>query len=107
MVNHILILHMKIPSGEDVSLSSFKGSLVYVDVWATWCGPCKAEIPYLKTLEQDYHEQNIVFLSVSVDTNKDQWLKMVQEEALGGVQLWANGWSQITKDAMQFLAISQ
>ncbi len=84
--------------GVDVSLSSFKGSLVYVDVWATWCGPCKAEIPYLKTLEQDYHEQNIVFLSVSVDTNKDEWLKMVQEEALGGVQLWANGWSQITKD---------
>lgn len=85
-------------SGEAVSLSSFKGSLVYVDVWATWCGPCKAEIPYLKTLEQDYHEQNIVFLSVSVDTDKDQWLKMVEEEALSGVQLWADGWSQITKD---------
>ena len=84
--------------GEAVSLSSFKGSLVYVDVWATWCGPCKAEIPYLKTLEQDYHEQNIVFLSVSVDTNKDEWLKMVEEEELGGVQLWADGWSQITKD---------
>ena len=84
--------------GEPVSLSSFKGSLVYVDVWATWCGPCKAEIPYLKTLEQDYHEQNIVFLSVSVDTDKDQWLKMVEEEALSGVQLWADGWSQITKD---------
>ena len=84
--------------GEAVSLSSFKGSLVYVDVWATWCGPCKAEIPYLKSLEQDYHEQNIVFLSVSVDTNKDEWLKMVKEEELGGVQLWADGWSQITKD---------
>ena len=85
-------------TGEDVSLSSFNGSLVYVDVWATWCGPCKAEIPYLKTLEQDYHEQNIVFLSVSVDTNKDEWLKMVKEEELGGIQLWADGWSQITKD---------
>ena len=85
-------------TGEAVSLSSFKGSLVYVDVWATWCGPCKAEISYLKTLEHDYHEQNIVFLSVSVDTNKDEWLKMVKEEELGGIQLWANGWSQITKD---------
>ena len=84
--------------GDSVSLSSFKGSLVYVDVWATWCGPCKAEIPYLKSLEQDYHEQNIVFLSVSVDTNKDEWLKMVKEEELGGIQLWADGWSQITKD---------
>ena len=79
-------------------MSSFKGSLVYVHVWASWCGPCKAEIPYLKTLEQDYHEQNIVFLSVSVDTNKDHWLKMVKEEELGGIQLWADGWSQITKD---------
>ena len=85
-------------TGEAISLSSYKGSLVYVDVWATWCGPCKAEIPYLKTLEKDYHEQNIVFLSVSVDTNKDQWLKMVEKEELGGVQLWADGWSQITKD---------
>ena len=84
--------------GEAISLSSFKGSLVYVDVWATWCGPCKAEIPYLKTLVQDYHEQNIVFLSVSVDTNKDEWLKMVKEEELGGIQLWADGWSEITKD---------
>ena len=84
--------------GDSVSLSSFKGSLVYVDVWATWCGPCKAEIPYLKSLEQDYHEQNIVFLSVSVDTNKDEWLKMVKEDELGGIQLWADGWSQITKD---------
>ena len=85
-------------TGEDISLSSFKGSLVYVDVWATWCGPCKAEIPYLKSLEQDYHEQNIVFLSVSVDTNKDEWLKMVKDEELGGIQLWADGWSKITKD---------
>ena len=79
-------------------MSSFKGSLVYLDVWATWCGPCKAEIPYLKTLEQDYHQKNIIFLSVSVDTEKDKWLKMVEEEGLGGVQLWADGWSQITKD---------
>ena len=85
-------------TGEAVSLSSFNGSLVYVDVWATWCGPCKAEIPYLKSLEQDYHEQNIVFLSVSVDTNKDEWLRMVKDEELGGIQLWADGWSQITKD---------
>ncbi len=80
-----------------IQLSSFKGSLVYVDVWATWCGPCIAEIPSLKQLEKDYQDKNIVFLSVSVDTDKDAWLKMVNEEELGGVQLWANGWSEITK----------
>ena len=84
--------------GNDVSLSSLKGKLVYADVWATWCGPCLGEIPSLQKLEEEYHGKNIIFLSVSVDTDKDAWMKMVKEDNLGGIQLWANGWSQITKD---------
>jgi thiol-disulfide isomerase/thioredoxin len=84
--------------GNEVSLSSLQGKLVYVDVWATWCGPCLGEIPSLQKLEEDYHDKNITFLSVSVDTDKDAWMKMVQEDNLGGIQLWADGWSQITKD---------
>jgi thiol-disulfide isomerase/thioredoxin len=83
--------------GNEFSLSTFKGSLVYVDVWATWCGPCKAEIPALKTLEHDYHNNNITFLSVSVDTDKEAWINMLADKQLGGVQLWANGWTKITK----------
>jgi thiol-disulfide isomerase/thioredoxin len=84
--------------GNEFSLASFKGSLVYVDVWATWCGPCKAEIPSLQKLEADYHGKDITFMSVSVDTDKEAWEKMVAEKELGGVQLWADGWSKITKD---------
>ena len=84
--------------GNKFSLSSFKGKLVYVDVWATWCGPCKAEIPFLQKLESDYHVKDITFMSVSVDTDKEAWKKMVAEKELVGVQLWANGWSKITKD---------
>lgn len=84
--------------GIEHSLLSFKGTLVYVDVWATWCGPCKAEIPALKELEKDYQNKNITFLSVSVDTDKEAWLNMLAEQELGGVQLWADGWSEITKD---------
>ena len=84
--------------GNEFSLSSFKGNLVYVDVWATWCGPCKAEIPSLQKLESDYHGKDITFMSVSVDTDKEAWQKMVAEKELGGVQLWADGWSKITKD---------
>ena len=83
--------------GNQFSLTSFKGNLVYVDVWATWCGPCKAEIPSLQQLEADYHDKNITFMSVSVDTDKEAWVKMVTEQELGGVQLWADGWSEITK----------
>ena len=84
--------------GNEISLTSFKGDLVYVDVWATWCGPCKAEIPSLQKLETDYHGKDITFMSVSVDTDKEAWEKMVAEKELGGVQLWADGWSKITKD---------
>jgi thiol-disulfide isomerase/thioredoxin len=75
--------------GNEFSLSSFKGNLVYVDVWATWCGPCIAQIPALKKLEKEYHGKNITFLSVSIDEDKEAWLKMVAEEELGGIQLRA------------------
>jgi thiol-disulfide isomerase/thioredoxin len=84
-------------SDEMISLSSFRGSIVYVDVWATWCGPCIAEIPSLEKLQKDYEDKDIVFLSVSVDTDKEAWDKMLVEDHLGGVQVWADGWSEITK----------
>ena len=45
-----------------VKLSDFKGKYVYIDVWATWCGPCRAEIPHLKKLEEHFHGKNIEFV---------------------------------------------
>jgi thiol-disulfide isomerase/thioredoxin len=86
--------------GDEVSLSDFVGSVVYVDVWATWCGPCKAEIPFLHDLEQEYRDNDVVFMSVSVDVekNKQAWLDMIADKDMKGVQLFADGWSQITKD---------
>ena len=85
-------------NGNEFSLSKFRGNLVYVDVWATWCGPCRAEIPSLQKLELDYHTKNITFMSISVDTDKEAWQKMVKDQELSGVQLWADGWGKITKD---------
>tara|TARA_Y100001968_G_scaffold331483_1_gene386316 strand:+ start:1505 stop:2539 length:1035 start_codon:yes stop_codon:yes gene_type:complete len=84
-----------------VSLSDFKGKYVYVDIWATWCGPCVAEIPFLVELEKEFYDDNIVFLSVSVDNdvNKEKWKTMIKEKDMGGVQLFASGWnSQIGND---------
>ena len=81
--------------GGTSSLSDFKGKYVYVDVWATWCGPCKAEIPSLKKVEKAYEGKNIEFLSISVDALKDKeaWKKMIAEKEMGGVQLFAtNSW---------------
>ncbi len=81
-------------NGNEVALSDFKGKVVYIDVWATWCGPCKQQIPYLKTLEAEYHDNpDMVFMSVSTDAEKDhqKWLDMVAAEELGGVQLFGGG----------------
>jgi len=82
--------------GGTTSLNDLKGKYVYVDVWATWCGPCKREIPFLKEVEKAYHGKNVEFVSISVDKAKDHeaWKKMVEEKELGGVQLFADkDWS--------------
>jgi len=79
-------------AGGTSSLDDFKGKYVYIDVWATWCNPCKIEIPYLKTIEEKYHGKNIVFVSISVDRKrtKKAWKQMITDEKMGGVQLIAN-----------------
>jgi len=86
--------------GNNVALSDFIGSVVYVDVWATWCGPCRAEMPFLHDLEAEYSDKNVTFIGVSVDEEKNRqvWLDMMEEKDMQGVQIFADGWSQITKD---------
>ena len=87
-------------NGKEVSLSDFKGKVVVVDVWATWCGPCKGELPFLKKLEEEMHGKDVVFIGVSLDEAKDKqkWIDFVKKENLKGVQLHASGWSQIARD---------
>jgi thiol-disulfide isomerase/thioredoxin len=78
--------------GNKVSLEDFKGKLIYIDVWATWCAPCKKQIPYLKKLEEYFRKEDIVFISISVDDEKayNSWKNMVESESLEGVQLFAD-----------------
>lgn len=78
--------------GGDLSLTDLKGKYVYVDVWATWCGPCIREIPSLKEVEKQFHGQNVEFVSTSIDQAKDhdKWVSMVKDKDLGGVQLMAD-----------------
>ncbi|MCB0762169.1 MAG: TlpA family protein disulfide reductase [Flavobacteriales bacterium] len=77
-------------NGNAHSVADFKGKVVYVDVWASWCGPCRREIPYLKDLEHDYHGFDVAFVSVSIDEDADAWLRSVEENELGGTQLLAD-----------------
>jgi thiol-disulfide isomerase/thioredoxin len=81
------------------SLESFKGKYVYIDVWATWCGPCIQQIPFLQSLEKEYHGKNIEFVSISTDepqrsggswgAAEQKWRTFVKERNMTGVQLWA------------------
>ena len=82
--------------GGKTKLEDLRGKYVYIDVWATWCGPCRAEIPFLKKVEEKYHGKNIEFVSISVDDVKDheKWVNFVNEKGLGGMQLFADkSWS--------------
>ena len=79
-------------AGGTTSLADLKGKYVYIDVWATWCGPCIEEIPSLKKVEKDYHDKNIEFVSISIDQKGayETWKNMIKNKELGGIQLMAD-----------------
>lgn len=78
--------------GEEVSFSDFKGKFVYIDVWATWCAPCKAEAPYFKQLYKDFQGKDILFVSISLDKQEDhgKWKEQIIEEEMVGIQLFSD-----------------
>ncbi len=78
--------------GEEHSLSDYRGKVVYVDFWATWCGPCMAESPHFEKLIHEYAGRDVVFIGVSLDDAKtrDAWAAMLTSKNLGGVQLLAS-----------------
>ncbi|MFZ1454537.1 MAG: TlpA disulfide reductase family protein [Saprospiraceae bacterium] len=80
--------------GKDISLKSLEGKLVYIDVWATWCGPCLRELPYLEKLQNEFKRDDLTFVSISIDENKAAWQNMVKEKGMKGLQLFSeNAWS--------------
>jgi thiol-disulfide isomerase/thioredoxin len=87
--------------GKKIKLSALKGKVVYIDVWATWCGPCLAELPYLEDLQRTFTKnKDISFMSVSIDQDKTAWLTMLKKKSLKGLRLIAdqNWQSKIVTD---------
>jgi thiol-disulfide isomerase/thioredoxin len=68
--------------GKPVSLSQYKGQYVLVDFWASWCGPCRGENPNVVAAYKKYKNKNFTVLGVSLDEDKDAWMKAIQKDGL-------------------------
>lgn len=68
---------IKDTEGNTHKLSEFKGKIIYLDFWATWCGPCVQESPHFEKLAKEFEGQDIVFIPISTDKNKEEWINFI------------------------------
>jgi peroxiredoxin len=85
---------------KEVNLSDFKGKVVLIDFWASWCGPCRKENPHVVKLYEKYKEDGFEILGVSLDKTKDRWLQAVEKDGLTWPQVsdlkgWQNEVAQM------------
>lgn len=73
--------------GENVGLSSLRGSYVLIDFWASWCQPCRRENPIMVEKYNQFNKHGFTILGVSVDNDRDAWLKAIEEDGLVWTQL--------------------
>lgn len=79
--------------GKAIALNDFAGKVVLIDFWATWCAPCRAEIPHVKATYQKYHKDGFEIIGVSLDDNKDTLRKFINKEKMT--------WAQVVNNEIQ------
>ena len=92
------------PDGKkNLGPQDFKGKFLVMDFWASWCGPCRAEIPHLKKAYEKYADKEVAFFSVSIDKSNAAWKKALGEENMPWVQVCA---PQAGKEVMRLYQFS-
>ncbi len=87
-------------TGKMVKLSDFFGNYLLIDFWASWCGPCRVENPAMVQLYNDFHEKGYDVLGVSLDKDREKWLKAIKDDGLewshvSDLKGWANEGARI------------
>jgi thiol-disulfide isomerase/thioredoxin len=77
---------MSDPDGKTRRLSDLRGKVVMIDFWASWCSPCRMENPNVVRLYKKYHDKGFEIYSVSLDRNREQWLRAIEKDGLE----WSN-----------------
>ncbi|MDB4925992.1 TlpA disulfide reductase family protein [Mucilaginibacter sp.] len=75
------------PNGKPVSLASLKGKYVLIDFWASWCGPCRVEYPYLKKAYSKFSNKDFEIISVSLDSKSPDWIKAIKDNGFEWTQV--------------------
>ena len=76
----------RMDNAETIRLSDLKGKVIYIDFWASWCGPCRKENPAVVKLYEKYKDEGFTIMSVSLDKNRDSWIAAIKKDNLS----WPN-----------------
>ena len=76
-------ISLNTPEGKTVKLSSLRGKYVLIDFWAAWCRPCRMESPNMVKLYNKYHKKGFTIYSISLDNNREDWVKAIKDDGLG------------------------